>query len=175
MLLSFPFPFHWQLSQDSYHNYYYYYYYYYYNFTALCPGLPGWAGTRRNIHPPTISLSWSSSNLYQLLPSNTIHSILPVQITCLAIFLHNLSPRPLWSTSWSGALHAPYISSPNQCLLFATHVHTIAACFAVVPRLYHQDSYLKTSSNFYHTTHMHSAVYGMAQCLSLICRYYSLL
>jgi len=23
-------------------------------FTALCPGLPGWAGTRRNIHPPTI-------------------------------------------------------------------------------------------------------------------------
>jgi len=23
-------------------------------FTAPCPGLPGWAGTRRNIHPPTI-------------------------------------------------------------------------------------------------------------------------
>jgi len=41
-------------------------------------------------HPP----SWSSSNLYQLLPSTTIHSILRVQITCLAIFLHNLSPRP---------------------------------------------------------------------------------
>jgi len=39
-------------------------------------------------HPP----SWSSSNLYQLLPSTTIHSILPVQITCLAIFSHNLSP-----------------------------------------------------------------------------------
>ena len=29
-------------------------------FTALCPGLPGWAGTRRNTHPPP---SWSSSNL----------------------------------------------------------------------------------------------------------------
>jgi len=27
---------------------------YYYNcFTALCPGLPGWAGTRRNTHPFT--------------------------------------------------------------------------------------------------------------------------
>ena len=38
-------------------------------------------------HPP----SWSSSNLYQLLPSTTIHSILPVQITCLATFLHDLS------------------------------------------------------------------------------------
>jgi len=44
-------------------------------------------------HPP----SWSSSNLYQLLPATTIHSILPVQITFLAIFLHNLSPRPFWS------------------------------------------------------------------------------
>jgi len=34
-----------------------------------------------------------------------IHSILPLQIACLAIFLHNLSARPLWSTTWSGALH----------------------------------------------------------------------
>jgi len=33
-------------------------------------------------HPP----SWSSSNLYHLLPSTTIHSILLVEITCLAIF-----------------------------------------------------------------------------------------
>jgi len=32
-------------------------------------------------HPP----SWTS-NVYQLLPSTTIHSIFPVQITCLAIF-----------------------------------------------------------------------------------------
>jgi len=23
-------------------------------FAALCPGLPEWAGTRRNTHPPTI-------------------------------------------------------------------------------------------------------------------------
>jgi len=33
-------------------------------------------------HPP----SWSSSNLYQLLPSTTFHTILPVQTACLAIF-----------------------------------------------------------------------------------------
>ena len=64
-------------------------------------------------HPP----SWSSSNLYQLLPSTMIHSILPVQITCLAIFLHNLSPCPLWwSTSWFGVWspppHIPYIFHP---------------------------------------------------------------
>jgi len=29
------------------------------------------------------------------------------------------------------------LSSPNQCLVFATHPHTIAAYFAVVPGLYH--------------------------------------
>ena len=28
------------------------------------------------------------------------------------------------------------ISSPNQCLLFATHAHTTAACFAVVSTLF---------------------------------------
>ena len=42
-------------------------------------------------HPP----SWSSSSLYQLLPFTTIHSTLPVQITC-SCFLHNLSPCPLY-------------------------------------------------------------------------------
>jgi len=52
-------------------------------------------------HPP----SWSSSNLYQLLPSTTIHSILLVQIMCSAIILHNVFPHRLWSASWSGALH----------------------------------------------------------------------
>jgi len=28
------------------------------HFTALCPGLPGWAGIRRNTHPPTILILW---------------------------------------------------------------------------------------------------------------------
>ena len=49
-------------------------------------------------HSPTHPPSRPSSNLYQLLPSTTIHSILPVQITCLAIFLHNLSPCPVFGT-----------------------------------------------------------------------------
>ena len=84
-------------------------------------------------------LSWSSSNLCQLLPSTTIHSILPIQITCLTIFLHNLFPCPLWRylLVWSRPHHIPYITSPNQCLLFAAHAHNIAACFAVVSILYH--------------------------------------
>jgi len=79
---------------------------YYYNnnhITVLCPGLLGWAGSRRNIHP--LTYPDSSSNLYQLLPSTTMHIVIPVQFTCLTIFLHNLSAGRLWSTSWSRALH----------------------------------------------------------------------
>jgi len=50
-------------------------------------------------------LSWSSIILYLLPPSTTIHSILPVQFTCLTVYLHNLSPSPLWSATRSGTLH----------------------------------------------------------------------
>ena len=75
-------------------------------------------------HPPP----WSSSNLYQLLPATTIHSILLVQTTCLAIVLHNLSLCPLWSTSWSGALH----------LILHTFLHPISVFFSQqMP--YHRD------------------------------------
>jgi len=104
--------------------------------TALCPRLPGWAGTRRNIHPTHHpDHHWIFISFHLLQP--TIYSILPVQITCLAIFLHNLSPRPFWSTSWSGALHLIFHTFlyPVSVFYFAVHVHTIAACFAVVPIL----------------------------------------
>ena len=55
----------------------------------------------------THSPSWSSSNLYQLLPSTTIHRLASslFNFTYLTIFLHNCPPSPLWSASWSGALH----------------------------------------------------------------------
>jgi len=39
--------------------------------------------------------------------------------------------------AWHPPLHTPYISSSNHYLLFATHAHTIATCFAVVPKLCH--------------------------------------
>jgi len=111
------------------HYYYYYYHFYYFVWITI--------GTRRTFTHS--HLSWSSI-LYLLYPSATIHSILPVQFICLTVFLHNLCSSLLsllWSTSWSGTLH--FIlhtkSSPNHCLLFATHAHTNATCFAVVPRL----------------------------------------
>ena len=47
-------------------------------------------------------LSWSSVIPYLLPLSITIHGILPVQFTCLTVFLHNLWPSFLWSTSRSG-------------------------------------------------------------------------
>ena len=55
----------------------------------------------------THSPSWSSSNRYQLLPSTTIHRLASslFNFTYLTIFLHNCPPSPLWSASWSGALH----------------------------------------------------------------------
>jgi len=34
-------------------------------------------------------------------------------------------------------LHTPHIYSPNHCLLFARYAHTVATCFAVLPRLCH--------------------------------------
>jgi len=57
------------------------------HFTALCPGLPGWTGTRSNIHPLTPLLF--INHPYQLPSSTTNHSIIPAQSTYLAISLHN--------------------------------------------------------------------------------------
>jgi len=59
-----------------------------------------WVSRYQKKHSPT-QLTWWSTFLYQLLPSTTIHSMFRVQFTCLTVFLHNLSPSPLWSTSWS--------------------------------------------------------------------------
>ena len=112
-------------------------YYYYYNcFMAVCPGLPGWAGTRRIIHPlnypdhhPTFisffHLLWSIAS------SRSIYVLDD-------LFAQTLSKSSLvYLLLWSPPPHIAYISSPNQCLIFAAHAHTIATCFAVVSRLYH--------------------------------------
>lgn len=69
---------------------------------TVCLDCPGESTRKKIIHS---HLSSSSTILYQLPPSTTIHSLLPVQFTCLTVFLHNLSPSPRWCTSWSGTLH----------------------------------------------------------------------
>jgi len=76
--------------------------------------------------------------LYLLHPSFTIHGILLVQFTCLAVFFHNLCPSFLWSTSWPGTLHfILHIFLHPIIVFFAAHARTIATCFAVVPILCH--------------------------------------
>ena len=82
--------------------------------TALCPGLPGWAGTRRNIHPLTpiliIGHPLSSSSIY----NDRWHPL------CSAYELDSPLGQPFSRSSLvfplvlDPQLHTPYISSPNQ-------------------------------------------------------------
>ena len=68
-----------------------------------------------------LHLFWSLFNLYG---SQTFCTTSLQVFFCLSL---GLEP----------STHTPYISSPNHCLLFTKYAHTIATCFAVVPRLCH--------------------------------------
>ena len=68
---------------------------------ALYPGRPAAKETFTHSHR-----SWSSDILYHLSPSTMIRSFLLVlQFMCLTVLFHNLSPGPLWSSSWSAILY----------------------------------------------------------------------
>ena len=77
------------------------------------------------------------------LPHSFIHQLRTMASSCSIHAPDSLFPQSLSKFSlvylwaWHPPLHIPYISSPNRCLLFATHAHTIAACFTVVSRLCH--------------------------------------
>jgi len=95
--------------------------------SGFCPGQPGWAGTRRNIHPLTsimvISRPLSASSIYYMASSlfklRAWQSFSTVSKFSLVYLL-----------AWYPLLHTPYISSPNR-LLSAAHAHTIAlACIS---------------------------------------------
>jgi len=70
-------------------------------------------------------ISRSSNIFYQLPPSSMIHSILPVQFTCLTVFF----AQPLSKSSlvyflvWNPSLHIPYISS-SRFKGQSQHTHT---------------------------------------------------
>ena len=86
-----------------------------------CPGQPGWAGTRRNIHPLTLIVV--INHPYLLSPSTTIHGILPFNPRALKSFStislqvffglpHGLAP----STSYSIHFFTQSLSSfCNTC------------------------------------------------------------
>ena len=105
---------------------------------TLCLGLPGWAGTRRNIHPLTsilvIGHPLSTSFIYYD----------PQHPLCSVYMPDSPFPQPLSRSSlafllvWDHLLlHTTYISSPSHHLLFTTHAHTNAACSDVVPMSCH--------------------------------------
>ena len=87
--------------------------------TAIGPGLPRWVGTRRNTHSHP---SWSSDILYQLPSFTTIHSILCVQFMCLTFLFDNLSPGPLWSSSWSWTLYFIHHAFLHPVIIFSQHM-----------------------------------------------------
>jgi len=93
---------------------------------GICPGQPRWAGTRRNIHPLHSSLS-AFSIYYDLRhPPYSIHLL-------YSLFPQSLSKFFLvYLLAWYPPPYTLYISSPNHCLLFAAHAHTITTCSAVV-------------------------------------------
>jgi len=92
--------------------------------------------TRRNIHPltPIVVINhplYASSIFYDPWHPRTIYvpdSLFPQSLSKFSL---------VYLLAWHSPVHTPYISSPNHCLLFAAHAHTIATCFAVVPKLYH--------------------------------------
>jgi len=104
--------------------------------SGFCPGQPRRASTRRNIHPLThivvISHPLSASTIYYnpRYPPCSIYVPDSHFPQSLQVFF-GLPPGLVPSTSYS--IH----SFTNHCLLFVTHAHTIATCFAVVPRLCH--------------------------------------
>jgi len=75
-------------------------------------------------------LSWSSVIPYLLPLSITIHSILPVQFTCLTDYFHNLSPRYLWSTSWPGTLNFTHFFIQSLSSFHSTYqyYHNLFCC-----------------------------------------------
>ena len=90
------------------------------------PVLPGWAGLVPEETFTCWHLSWIMIIKHPL-SACSIDSILPVQFTCLAVFLHNvlfgLLPGLEPSTSYS--IH---YSSSYHYVLFITRGYTIAAC-----------------------------------------------
>jgi len=94
---------------------------------VVCLALPGWASTRRNIHPLTPILIIDHP-LSVLPPSTMVHNMLRLQFTCLTLFLYNLSPSHLWFTSWFGPLHFILHTFLHPLLSFSHNTYNLFCC-----------------------------------------------
>ena len=67
-----------------------------------------------------------------------IHGILLVQFTSLTVLSDNLSPGPLWSSSWPWTLNfILHAFLHPMIIIFTAHAHTNTDCFAAIPMLCH--------------------------------------
>ena len=93
-----------------------------YRHTTLCPFVRDQKSSRVPEETFTHShTSWSSDILYQLPPSTTIHCILCVQFTCLTVLFNNLSPGPLWSSSWPWTRYFILHAFLHPIIVFFSH------------------------------------------------------
>ena len=85
-------------------------------FNGLCPGLPGWASIGRNSRLLTpiliIRHPLSTSSIYY----DPLHP--PCSIYMLDSPFPQLSPGPLWSTSWFGTLYFIHHTSLHPIVFF---------------------------------------------------------
>jgi len=92
---------------------------------------------RRDIHPLTPIMVIN----HPLFASSIYYD--PRHPRCSIYVPGSLYPQSLskfslvYLLAWHPPLHTPYMSSSNHCLLFTADAHTIATCFAVLPRLCH--------------------------------------
>jgi len=104
--------------------------------SGLCPGQSRWADARRNIHPLTSVVVFS----HPLSASSIFYD--PWHPPCSIYVPDSLFPQSLskfsldYLLAWHSPLHTTCIFSPNHWL-FTAHAHTVATCFAVVPKLCH--------------------------------------
>jgi len=89
-------------------------------FSEFSPGQPGWANTRRNIHPLTLILVINHPLSASSICYNPWHP--PCSIYVLTVILHNLCTSFFWSNSWSGTLH----------FILHTFLHPIIVFFSVL-------------------------------------------
>jgi len=102
--------------------------------TGFSQGRPRWAIPEETFTTHTYR-GHQSSLIYFLYVLQSMASSLFNLRAWKSLFTISLQASPIHLPAWHHQLHTPYISSPNHCLPFATHAHTVATCFAVVPRL----------------------------------------
>jgi len=99
-------------------------------------GQPRWADIRRNIHPLTFIVIINHPLSASSICYNSWHHPCSIYMPN-TLFLFVSQVFLVYLLARHPPLHTPYISPPNNCLLFTAHAHTITTCFAIVLRLCH--------------------------------------